>query len=291
MAAPPEARVASVQGGVDLWQQGQWAAAVAMWRPFADAGNTDAMFNMGQAYQLGRGVPRDEAVALRWYEQAAARGHRPALANQGILLFKAGRKTQALALLKRAADGGEPRAQFVYGTAAWNGDGLERNLGIAYAYLARSAEQGLAEARSALDLLVPRLSLVERANGQQLASTLAREDGTRGPLPGMSAGGAAGVVVLDQVADQRPAAQAGSGAEWRVQIGAFSNRSGAEADLAAIRSRSPAVLSGLTVFFAPGGSLVRLQLGPFESADAARAGCARFAAVGRSCLVVSPAPN
>lgn len=277
MAAPPAARVASVRGGVELWQSGEWAAAVAMWRPFAEGGNADAMFNLGQAHQLGRGVPRDATAALRWYEQAAARGHRPALANQGILLFKAGQKTQALALLKRAADGGEPRAQYVYGTAAWNGDGLERNLAIAYAYLGRAAEQGLAEGRSALDLLVPRMSGSERANGEQLAATLAREDGTLGPLLGV-AGRAA------EVADA-----AGSGAGWRVQIGAFSSQSGAEADLAAIRSRSAAVLSGLSVFYAPGGALVRLQLGPFDSNEAARAGCARFAAVGRGCLVVPPA--
>lgn len=296
MAQPPAPQVASLSGALLLWQRGEWTAAVAMWRPFAEAGNADAMFNMGQAYQTGRGVQRDEAAALRWYEAAAARGHRPGLTNQGILLFKNGRKSQALALLRRAADGGEPRAQYVYGTAAWNGDGMERNLAIAYAYLARAAEQGLADGRNALDLLMPRMSLVERANGAQLVATIARSDGTRGELVGVGLPAVASVAAATAVdaavdaAMTAPGVDSGveAGAGWRVQIGAFSSRAGAEADLAALRSRSPAVLSGLTVFFAPGGALVRLQLGPFANSEAARAGCAQFAALARGCLVVPP---
>lgn len=271
---------------MSLWQRGEWAAAVAMWKPFADAGNADAMFNMGQAAQTGRGLPKDEAAALRWYEQAAARGHRPGLANQGILLFKNGRKPQALALLRRAADGGEVRAQYVYGTAAWNGDGMERNLATAFAYLARAAEQGMSEARSSLDLLLPRLNVAERASGMQLAGMIARSDGTRGPPIGIGEPFAAPALAVSTAA--APALEAGMEAGWRVQIGAFSSRAGAEADLAALRSRSPAVLSGLAVFFAAGGALVRLQLGPFASSEAARAGCARFAALERGCLVVPP---
>lgn len=277
MAAAQPAEAPSVRGGVALWQQCDWAAAVEMWRPFADGGNADAMFNLGQAYQLGRGLPQDDVAALAWYEAAAARGHRPGLANQGIMLFKQGQKTQALALLKRAADAGEPRAQYVFGTAAWNGDGREVDLALAYAYLARAAEQGLAEARASLDLLVPRLGADARAAGWARAATIARADGSFGVPQGIGAPYAPSLMAL-----------AGDGA-WRVQIGAFSTQAGAEADLVALKSCSSAVFEGLTPVFVPGGSLVRLQLGPFASREAARAGCARFVALGRGCLVVAPA--
>lgn len=295
MASPPPPLVASVRNGAELWRRGEWAAAVAMWRPFAEAGNADAMFNMGQAHKLGRGVAKDEALARSWYQRAAMAGHRPAQANLGILLFQARELPAALRWLKMGADGGEPRAQYVYGVAHWNGDGVPASLTIAYAYLARAADQGLAEARTALDLLTPRMSVAERTSGWRMARALARADGSSGTLesiPDPSGGTVVAVAPVPQTPSIDPAPLGGgaqpSAARWRVQLGAFSTRGAAEADLAALRSRSPALLEGLEPVYEPGGALVRLQLGSFADADSARAGCARFVAVGRACLVVAP---
>jgi len=71
-AAPAHA---DVKDGVDAWQAGNYAAAVAQWRPLALAGDADAQFNLGQAYKLGRGVPADLVQAEAWYRRAAKQGH------------------------------------------------------------------------------------------------------------------------------------------------------------------------------------------------------------------------
>ncbi len=168
----PVPPIPSVRNGVELWRAGDWSAAVAMWQPFANAGDADAMFNIGQAYKLGRVFPKDLAAARDWFRRAALKGHLPAQANLGILLYQAGEKPEATRWLKSAADRNEMRAQYVLGVAHWNGDGVPRSLGLAYAYLLRSSAQGLAEATSALGNLGNVISPVERANGSAVAASL-----------------------------------------------------------------------------------------------------------------------
>ena len=92
-ATPPPP---SVRQGVELWRAGKWDAAVTMWQPFAEKGDPDAMFNLGQAYKLGRGVTLDKTIARDWYRRAAVKGHLPAQANLGILMFQATEKDEAV---------------------------------------------------------------------------------------------------------------------------------------------------------------------------------------------------
>ena len=205
VAAPPVAApapaVASVRGGVDLWRSGDYAGAVAMWQPFANAGDADAMFNIGQAYKLGRAVARDAGRARDYYRRAAAKGHLPAQANLGIMLFQAGEKPEAVRWLKAAADKGEMRAQYVLGVANWNGDGTARNLTLAYAYLSRASAQGLAEATTALGGLTAVIAPIERANGWAVATSLAAGTGVPGLFSGAAASGRIG---RDQVIKPMP---------------------------------------------------------------------------------------
>ena len=189
-ASPAVAQDASVKAGVEKWRSGDSTAAVAIWQPFAAQGDADAQFNMGQAYKLGRGVPQDAGKARDYYRQAAIKGHLPAQANLGILLFQAGEKPEAMRWLKAAADKGESRAQYVFGIATFNGDGTPRNLGLAYGYLLRASAQGLAQATSALGNIGPGLSPVDRANGEAVSASLAAGQGVpqafamnRPPLP------------------------------------------------------------------------------------------------------------
>jgi hypothetical protein len=167
----------SVRAGVDLWRTGDYAGAVAIWQPFALAGDKDALFNMGQAYKLGRAVPKDSAQALDYFRRAALLGHLPAQANLGIMLFQAGEKPEAIKWLKAAADKNEMRAQYVLGVALWNGDGVPRSLTLAYAYLARSSALGMPEATTALNTLTGVISPLERANGWAVATSIAAGNG------------------------------------------------------------------------------------------------------------------
>ncbi|MBC7497272.1 MAG: sel1 repeat family protein, partial [Sphingomonadaceae bacterium] len=127
--APP-----TIKSGVEKWRAGDYPAAVAIWTPFATAGDADALFNLGQAYKLGRGVAVDPVAARDYYRKAATKGHLPAQANLGIALFQAGEKVEAIKWLKTAADRGEARAQYVLGIATFNGDSVARSQSLGYAY-------------------------------------------------------------------------------------------------------------------------------------------------------------
>ncbi|MBL0767810.1 SPOR domain-containing protein [Sphingopyxis sp. DHUNG17] len=149
---------ADVKDGVDAWQAGDYQAAVAEWRPLALAGDPDAQFNLGQAYKLGRGVPADLAQAEAWYRRAAKQGHLQAEDNLGLVLFTANRRDEAMDYIARSAARGEPRAQYVLGTAHFNGDLATRDWPLSYALTKRATDAGLdiAAARLAqLDRLIP----------------------------------------------------------------------------------------------------------------------------------------
>lgn len=155
LAAPA---VADVKEGVDAWQAGNYQAAVAEWRPLALAGDADAQFNLGQAYKLGRGVPADMAQAEAWYRRAAKQGHLQAEDNLGLVLFTANRRVEAMPFILASASRGEPRAQYVLGTAHFNGDLAAKDWPRAYALTKRASDAGLgiASARLAqLDNLIP----------------------------------------------------------------------------------------------------------------------------------------
>ena len=155
LAAPAHA---DVKDGVDAWQAGNYQGAVAEWRPLAIAGDADAQFNLGQAYKLGRGVPADLVQAEAWYRRAAKQGHLQAEDNLGLVLFTANRRQEAMPFILASAARGEPRAQYVLGTAHFNGDLAPKDWPRAYALTKRASDAGLgiASARLAqLDNLIP----------------------------------------------------------------------------------------------------------------------------------------
>ena len=171
LAVTPAAR-ADVKQGVDAWNQGDYARAVAEWRPLALGGDTDAQFNMGQAYKLGRGVPVDLPVALEWFRKAAERGHEKASDNYGLLLYQQGRLQDAMPYLKTSAERGEPRAQYVYATVLFNGDLAPRDWVRSYALMLRASQAGIAQATSSLTQMDPYISEAQRRDAAALAVTL-----------------------------------------------------------------------------------------------------------------------
>jgi TPR repeat protein len=122
LAAPA---LADVRAGVDAWSRGDYNAAVHEWEAPAAAGDPDAMFNLAQAYRLGRGVPANPAVAESLYARAAADGHLRAADTYGLMLFERGQREEALPYIRDAARRGGPRAQKQLGIAHINGDDEE----------------------------------------------------------------------------------------------------------------------------------------------------------------------
>src|SRR5688572_26775027 len=180
-AAPTGAQ--SVRAGIDAWQKGDTAGAVAIWRPLAEKGDADAAFNLGQAYRLGKGVPLDLAQAQVWLERAARKGHVDAQSTLGLLMFQNGNQVGAMRWLRPAAEAGEPRAMLMVGTALYNGDGVPADPVTAYAYVSRAAAQGLAPAQSTLADLDEVMPLEQRQKGVELAQKMANAKKTAIPAP------------------------------------------------------------------------------------------------------------
>jgi cell division septation protein DedD len=167
----------SVEKGIDAWQRGDFADAVSIWRPLAEAGDADAQFNLGQAYRLGRGIPTNVAESRKWFEAAAAQGHVDAETTLGLLLYQNGDQADGLKWLKLAADQDEPRAMLVYGTALYNGDGVTQDPVLGYAYVRRAAAQGLEPARETLAQLDNLMSDQDRKHGATMAQSLGKAAG------------------------------------------------------------------------------------------------------------------
>lgn len=168
--------LADVKSGVDAWQKGDYQAAVAEWRPLAVAGDADAQFNLGQAYKLGRGVPADLAQAEAWYRRAAKQGHLQAEDNLGLVLFTANRREEAMTYIARSAARGEPRAQYVLGTAHFNGDLAAKDWPLAYALTKRASDAGLEIASTRLSQLDGLIPLEQRQRGLAMLPQMERDE-------------------------------------------------------------------------------------------------------------------
>ena len=172
--------LADTKAGVDAWTRGDFAAAVKQWQAGAAKGDGDAIFNLGQAYRLGKGVPQDLAKAEQLFGQAAGMGHLQAADNYGLLLFQRGERAKALPYLRAAADRGDPRAQYLLGIAHFNGDLVPKDWVRAYALVTLAQQQGLPQAASALTQMDQYIPIGQRQQGVQLAGELGSQaDATR----------------------------------------------------------------------------------------------------------------
>jgi TPR repeat protein len=299
LAVPGTAQ--TVATGIEAWQRADYAEAVRIWRPLAEAGDADAAFNLGQAYRLGRGIPISLAAAQTWFERAARKGHVDAQTTLGLLLFDNGNRVSGLRWLKTAAEQGEPRALLIYGTALFNGDGVVRNPVLAYAYVSRAAAQGLAPAKATLAEMDKMLPLDQRQKGVARAQEMAKAAAAAPPAAAKpKTGGAVHVAekppaktvakppskeAAKPPAKPATAAPAKASGPWRIQLGAFARRASAEALFNKLSGSGP--LAGRQSYLIPVGAITRLQVGPFESRAAAAAACAALSRQGQPCFPVA----
>ena len=308
LLAAPSIAFADTKQGVEAWSRGDYDSAIKIWRPLAIAGDDDAQFNMGQAYKLGRGVPADLRAAEDWYRKAAEQGHLQAADNYGLVLFTNGDRQKAMPFIKTSAERGEPRAQYIYGTALFNGEFVSKDLVRAYAMMTRASASGLAPASASLAQMDRFIPLAERQKGLLLARDLEQTalrpvvpNDTRPtrpapptirsePIPPSEPTMTKPVVRPTVVAVRpkpvpQPAPIVGKG--WRVQLGAFGDPSKARALYENLESRV-AALSAMQPFLVKAGAVTRLQAGPLASKAAAEKLCTAVKAAGQGCLVVAP---
>jgi cell division septation protein DedD len=311
--------LADVRAGVDAWSRGDYTAAVHEWEGPAAAGDPYAMFNLAQAYRLGRGVPANPALAESLYARAAADGHLRAADTYGLMLFERGQREDALPYVRDAARRGDPRAQYLLGIAHFNGDVVERDWLQAYALMLLASAAALPPAASALAEMDQAIPLAQRQQAAALAERMhaeteaARKAGWAAfnlqaqpsaqpagtPVGSVAAARAAVLAATGADGTEDPASAgasfthapvaapavppaAASGGPWRVQLGAFAVSSNAEALWKRIERR--AELAGAQRLLVPAGRVTKLQAGGFPSRAAAQAACAALKRAGYDCL-------
>jgi cell division protein FtsN len=179
LLAPPAA-LADVKAGVDAWGRGDYSLAVREWQPLAEQGDSDALFNLGQAHKLGRGVKADLAKAENLFGRAAAKGHLQAADLYGLLLFQRGERERAIPYVLAAAERGDPRAQYLLGVAHFNGDAVAKDWVRAYALTSLAQQAGVPQAKGALAQMDRFIPLEQRQQAAALAPDLAsRADASR----------------------------------------------------------------------------------------------------------------
>jgi hypothetical protein len=146
--------VAWGEAGADAFERRDYLAATELWRAEAAEGSTEAKFGLGLIYDLGLGVPRNSAAALRWYLEAASDGHADAQFNVAVML-DAGTgvprdPAAAATWYARSAANGNARAQFNLAMLYEDGVGIPKNPDLARVwYEAASSVIGAAADRLA----------------------------------------------------------------------------------------------------------------------------------------------
>jgi TPR repeat protein len=111
----------SLEDGLAAYRDGDYAKAAQLWRPLADKGDAEAQYRLGSMYAEGKGVERNDATALMWFQRAAERGN--------------------------------AAAQYNVGASYATGVGVEKNDAEAAKWFRRAADQGMAFAELNLGLL------------------------------------------------------------------------------------------------------------------------------------------
>lgn len=104
--------------GLSFEEAGDFAKAAVSYQEGADRGDITSQFYLGRAYELGKGVVQDYALAFKWYTKSAERGDH--VASDGMVglagLYERGLGvqqdlTKAIALFKQAAATGNDDAK------------------------------------------------------------------------------------------------------------------------------------------------------------------------------------
>jgi len=80
-----DAKAHELDKAVEAMRSGDFAEAYCIMRPFAEAGNADAQYNIGWIYLNGYGLRVNDSLALEWWQKASRQGHSDASFSIGML--------------------------------------------------------------------------------------------------------------------------------------------------------------------------------------------------------------
>ncbi|CAA6803097.1 MAG: Unknown protein [uncultured Sulfurovum sp.] len=126
----------------------------------AERGNARAQFDLGLMYANGKGVAKNEALALTWFKRAADNNFIQLASTKKVLNTKVNvakalstvGTSQKFVFAKKAAGQGNSRAQFDLAMMYRNGEGVRKNELLAFNYFHKAARNGSVEAKFQMGL-------------------------------------------------------------------------------------------------------------------------------------------
>jgi TPR repeat protein len=120
----------------------------------AEAADTQAQFELGRAYEDGKGVPQDDDRAVEWFRKAAEQGNAQAQNSLGVM-YAQGRgvqrdRAEAVRWYRKAAKQGLPEALYNVAIAYYNGEGAEHNTAMACTWMMMAQRKGDTDSAEAL---------------------------------------------------------------------------------------------------------------------------------------------
>jgi TPR repeat protein len=140
----------------------------------ANAGNSNAQYDIGAMFQNGRGVATSRGSAIEWYRKAAAQNNQKAISRLNLIQSNELRFNKTLAL----AGGGDMESQYDLGNMYMEGVGVDTDKAKAIGWYGKAAAQGYEKAQYKLGLIYYEESAPE--NDLSLAFSFFKEAAEKG---------------------------------------------------------------------------------------------------------------
>jgi TPR repeat protein len=126
-------------------------------KALADQGDARAQVNLGVMYEVGDGVPKSDAEAVKWYRKAAGQGYADAQVSLGGM-YRNGKgvpenDAEAVKWYRKAAEQGSAVSQVNLGFMYRKGEGVPKNDAEAVKWYRKAADQGNASAQFELGVM------------------------------------------------------------------------------------------------------------------------------------------
>lgn len=115
----------------------------------ANAGNSNAQYDVGAMYQNGRGVAASRDKAVEWYKKAAAQNNQKAISRLNLIQSNEERFNKTLA----RAEKGEVESQYDLGNMYSEGIGVDADITKAMTWYDKAASQEFVKAQYKLGLI------------------------------------------------------------------------------------------------------------------------------------------
>lgn len=127
--------------------------AFTWYREAAEQGLVAAQLRLAEMFYFGEGVPQDSETAEKWYRKAAEQGNMVAQYGLGQIYYDVDEFLQAKQWFSKSAAQGYPNAKKKLGMMYYKGQGVPRQLSVAFQWFKQAAEQGVADAQNNLALM------------------------------------------------------------------------------------------------------------------------------------------